>query len=417
MSLSFSLSDQENKDSQIVISYENNTFPSPLSFKTDISVPSSDWDETNQRPKNIYRKSYKKLNFLLDDIRIRVMEYSLSCQEKGCAVSLNDLYNAYRDAISSGIATNTEETFLAAAMQYMNSRKDAVRHSTNKRYMVFFNLIRRFEGYIQRRLYLAEVGNGLVRDFLRFGEEEKYSNGTLYRTVDFIKSVLRFGEHSLGQKVGRVNLRCQGRQQKLVLTISESEIDRIRQIPLLGELMVARDWLLVSCYTGQRFSDFIHFSCKDLRTVGKQACLSFTQRKTGKDILLPLHPVVKEVLEHNGGDFPPPIKNISRYNHLIKAIAKRASICCEVMVRKRVGHRSEVRKVEKWQALSSHIGRRSFATNFYGRIPTPLLMDATGHSTEKMFLRYINAFDTERTLLLSRHFDRTHKEHASVLSM
>ena len=33
--------------------------------------------------------------------------------------------------------------------------------------------------------------------------------------------------------------------------------------------------------------------------------------------------------------------------------------------------------------------RRSFATNLYGKLPTPLIMQITGHSTEKMFLNYI----------------------------
>ncbi len=39
--------------------------------------------------------------------------------------------------------------------------------------------------------------------------------------------------------------------------------------------------------------------------------------------------------------------------------------------------------------MTSHICRRSFATNQYGILPTALIMQITGHSTEKMFLNYI----------------------------
>ncbi|WP_343643998.1 hypothetical protein [Chryseobacterium sp.] len=60
--------------------------------------------------------------------------------------------------------------------------------------------------------------------------------------------------------------------------------------------------------------------------------------------------------------------------------------------------------------MSSHIGRRSFATNFYGKIPTPLLMEATGHSTEKMFLQYINPVNIDRAVQLSNYFDKIHNE-------
>jgi hypothetical protein len=43
----------------------------------------------------------------------------------------------------------------------------------------------------------------------------------------------------------------------------------------------------------------------------------------------------------------------------------------------------------KYQVISSHVCRRSFATNFYGRIPTPVLMNITAHGSEQMFLKYI----------------------------
>jgi hypothetical protein len=33
--------------------------------------------------------------------------------------------------------------------------------------------------------------------------------------------------------------------------------------------------------------------------------------------------------------------------------------------------------------------RRSFASNYYGKIETPLLMNITGHSKEPTFLTYI----------------------------
>lgn len=78
--------------------------------------------------------------------------------------------------------------------------------------------------------------------------------------------------------------------------------------------------------------------------------------------------------------------------------------------RKRFGFRSKFVQAEKWEFLTSHIGRRSFATNFYGKIPTPLLMEATGHSTEQMFLQYINPVDKDRILSLSNYFDKMYEE-------
>ena len=58
----------------------------------------------------------------------------------------------------------------------------------------------------------------------------------------------------------------------------------------------------------------------------------------------------------------------------------------------------------KNELVTSHIGRRSFATNNYGKIPTPLLMSATGHTTEKMFLEYIGKTETDRAMQLAEYF-------------
>ena len=40
--------------------------------------------------------------------------------------------------------------------------------------------------------------------------------------------------------------------------------------------------------------------------------------------------------------------------------------------------------------VSSHIGRRSFVTHFYGKMKTPDIMQITGHKTEASFYTYLN---------------------------
>ncbi|MEN5133433.1 hypothetical protein [Elizabethkingia anophelis] len=122
-------------------------------------------------------------------------------------------------------------------------------------------------------------------------------------------------------------------------------------------------------------------------------------------MLIPLHPEVISIIDKNEGHFPPSL-NIKQYNDDIKEIARISGINETLKTRKRIGHRTKSLIIEKWQAITSHIGRRSFATNFYGKIPTPLLIEVTGHSTEKMFLNYINPIDNERVIALSNHFDR-----------
>jgi integrase len=60
---------------------------------------------------------------------------------------------------------------------------------------------------------------------------------------------------------------------------------------------------------------------------------------------------------------------------------------------------------EKCDLCSSHVGRRSFATNNYGGpIPTSFLKYITGHSTEAMFLTYIGKSNKDIAMELTKYF-------------
>ena len=98
-------------------------------------------------------------------------------------------------------------------------------------------------------------------------------------------------------------------------------------------------------------------------------------------------------MERNNGNFPTSISS-QRFNDYIKTVCKKVGLKDEVPgsklteIKKGVW-RKEKKTVEKWKLVSSHICRRSFATNHYGNLPTPVIMAITGHKTEKMFLKYI----------------------------
>lgn len=306
-----------------------------------------------------------------------------------------------------------ENTLLYYAKCYIDAKKEFICPSTYKRYKVFFRVLERFEGFSYRRYCLEQVNSNFVREFIVFGKEEEYSENTIYRTIHFVKTILNFAERKgIRTCVRELEIRRE-KQKKEVVTLTEQEIAQIQSTKVPKHLEAAKDWLLISCYTGQRFSDFIHFQSKQLKEIDGKTCILFTQQKTKKEILLPLHPAVLHTIEKNGNGFPA-LMDIQNYNSEIKEIAKLANLNESIKARKRLGFRTKEVEAEKWEILSSHIGRRSFATNFYGKIPTPLLMEATGHSTEQMFLRYINPVDKDRILSLSNYFERMYEERVAV---
>ena len=73
------------------------------------------------------------------------------------------------------------------------------------------------------------------------------------------------------------------------------------------------------------------------------------------------------------------------FNRQIKQICQMVSgyKLCSKTRRKRLGSHP------KYSLISSHDLLRSFATNYFGKIETPILIQITGHSKESSFLSYI----------------------------
>ena len=68
-------------------------------------------------------------------------------------------------------------------------------------------------------------------------------------------------------------------------------------------------------------------------------------------------------------------------------------------------YRKQYGEFPKWQLVSSHICRRSFATNAYGTVLTLTIMKITGHKSEQVFLNYIKTTPKEYAYELRRSWD------------
>jgi integrase len=79
------------------------------------------------------------------------------------------------------------------------------------------------------------------------------------------------------------------------------------------------------------------------------------------------------------------------FNKHIKEVCKLANITETVKGSKynKESKRKELSFYPKNELICSHDLRRSFATNYFGKIPTPILMEITGHKKESTFQIYI----------------------------
>jgi len=175
-----------------------------------------------------------------------------------------------------------------------------------------------------------------------------------------------------------------------VITLTENEIERIHNLDLQKEALInARKWLILSIFTGQRGTTLVErINQKNFHPFGNEYKIELKQIKGNKKVYIPVLPPVKKIFEEG---LPYKIST-QKLNQYIKTICKLAEINEMVMGNKRnkETNRNEKKLRPKYEYISTHTGRRTFATIHYNKIHTPIIMRVTGHKKESTFLQYIN---------------------------
>lgn len=280
------------------------------------------------------------------------------------------------------------------------NNKKGVSDSTKKKYKTIVNKLKNYETAKGKRLLVRDVDLKFHKEFMRYlSEVDKLSDNTVGRYLKVVKTICLDAQRN-GIQISDQIPHFKGFTVKSpIVTLSFDEIDQIKKKEFVNENhQIARDWLIIGCYTGQRVSDLMIMNKGMIESIQNFEFIVLTQKKTGKLVQIPIHQEVRQVLDKRNGEFPPLfnlnlVVNNVLFNRYLKQLCKIAEID-EVVEGNRYNEgtdRYENGQFEKHLLISSHVCRRSFASNFYAnrKYPTPLLMNITAHSTEKMFLEYI----------------------------
>lgn len=292
--------------------------------------------------------------------------------------------------------------FMAMILEaYQEEMKVKINPKSGKRIAVttirnFSTTIRRlklFEAFKKRKYYIHEIDLTFHSDFIKFlRNKENLAQNSISKDVKQIKTVcidardkgFTINEQVLSRKFNAPL------EPTLFVTITEDEIEAIKKYKGTNYHMNARDWLIIGCWTGCRVNDLMSLTKNNIMINTKgQKFIRYTQSKTGKQVDLPIHPDVQEIIERLG-DLPRPISDV-KFNKWIKDVCKGAGMIQEVYGTKQdeETHKKITGTFMKYELVRSHTCRRSFATIHYNKLPNKLIMAVTGHSTEKMLLNYI----------------------------
>jgi integrase len=254
----------------------------------------------------------------------------------------------------------------------------------------------------------SEIDKSFYEMFVEFFKEKSFTANSMGKYIKALKSVLGsamergYYQYSYSQKF------VVTRDEVDTIYLNESELQQLKDTDLskVSHLDRVRDWFLLLAWTGCRFSDLEKLTKTDI----KGGFITFRQQKTNNRVVIPLHPVVVEVLEKYNYNMPAEISN-QKFNEYIKEACKIAEINSIETMTRTVGGKLVTEKFEKWEHVSSHTGRRSFCTNMYKRkLPTLMIMSISGHKTEKSFLKYIKVKQDEHAEMMKEAWNEMYKK-------
>lgn len=294
---------------------------------------------------------------------------------------------------------------------YVDFKKTSLKASTIKKINVFKNRLTNYQNDTGKTIYVQDVNKQFSFSIQKWCDEQGYAHNTKVKTLKVILTVCNHASENGIETSKELKYIANSLKYKNVdnITLSFDEIQQIIDTKILDkQLNIAKDWLIISCYTAQRISDNLYLKKENIIKQDGNYILHFKQQKTDKPVSISLDDEVIKILSKRNGEFPPVFSeskasNEAIYNRLIKTVCRLAKINTPVMANMKNSktNRYELKEVPKYKAVTSHIGRRSFATNYYGLIPTALLIGQTGHSSEIQFLRYVGKKGTQNALNLA----------------
>jgi integrase len=382
------------------------------------SIQPKHWNKAAKRVRETSKfPEYPEFNTRLDNIEAGIKNvYRRFLNDHNQQPDKKQFKEALDIHFNRGVSKKNMDFFLFFE-DIIEKSKDAIRinhktgkplaSSTIKTYVTCLNHLQGFREAKNRSIDFETMDLEFYNDFVEYMTRDKnLSTNAIGKNIQVLKLVL-IEATELGLNK---NLAFKGKRFKTVreksdsVYLTEEELQDIASLQLDQQprLERVRDLFLVGCYTGLRFSDFSTLKPQSI----KNGFIEITQIKTGEPVTIPVHPVVKRILKKYNNALPKAISN-QKMNDYLKDIGKMtASLQGAVSSSITKGGVKVSKNLPKWEMITSHTARRSFATNEYiAGTPTITIMAITGHRTEKAFMKYIKVTPQEHAKLLKQNWN------------
>ncbi len=377
----------------------------PLQYQTDESINPAFWNSKKGEAKQTNKfPQYFEFNARLEYIR----NTALNILRKLKNDAINPSHSVLRkelDTILKEYKNQTDSSSEMELMIFIPYFIETVNRSagTKRAYRLLLSNLQEYESIFKTKLTYENIDIDFYNKFIKYLQSKEYTPNTVGSRIKMLKVFMNEAcERDLhGNLYFKKKTFSKPKEETKAIYLNESELQDISNLDLSSnkKLDQVRDWFLIAAYTGLRFSDLERLSKGNI--IGNT--IEIKTKKTGKTVIIPLNSVINSILKKHAYQLPKLISN-QKFNDYIKEVALKAEINEDVLIEETKGTLKTSRTEKKYNLVSAHTARRSFATNaFIAGVPTIQIMMMTGHKTEKSFLLYIKISEQENAQKLQLH--------------
>jgi len=385
-----------------------------IELKSGIIIPNSDFLSDGKTRRVALFKNQPEIQSKLNKLESKIShEMTLTSQyTKDWLQSIIDEFNGKQKVESIPTLVELIDKYCIHITNSVNVTRQS---STSTTYQIAKMRLLNFQKFTGVEYRINDVGIQFKNDFISWARNvEKYKPSTFLKSLNQIKTVCRYAERlklpvdrSILTDTDSTQARKTSQREKPIF-LSPDEIDKLMRFDGTSYLTNTRDWFVISCWTGCRVSDLMSLSMDNIhRTISGDKAIRYTQKKTGTTVNAPIHPHVEAILKRNSG-FPHAISD-QRFNGYLKELCKLVGIneAIEGAKMDSKSKRKESGTFAKYELITAHTGRRSFASNHYGKFPIEMLMLVTGHKSIAQFLEYVGENPDEHVSTLNQYYRET----------
>lgn len=255
-----------------------------------------------------------------------------------------------------------------------------LKQAFSEKYGKYMNILTMFEAANLCEATWDNITKVRLQKFIDY-MNERLSPNSVNQYATKLKAVLNLYSDEVMLPRGFAKVLTPRKCASTAVYLTEEEIQKLIDYnPRNARELYVRNLFVISCYVGCRHSDGVNLTESNI--IGNN--LQYVSVKTKIHAVVPLKPIVREYIATR-----PCIEiDDTTYNNIIRRISKK----CGITDRVKVFKAGEEREGEKWEYISSHTSRRTFATLLYLRgVDLYTISKMLGHNSVKTSEGYICA--------------------------